>query len=107
MPKFIKKPQPIEAVKCIKENEAAIVALLNSGTTDWETVTDDNGAVVGFFIQSWEGVDPVYYDPTKNVDKNHPNGSIYWVMKGLKGECYPCVADDVDDAPLGYYQVEE
>ena len=107
MPKFIKKPQPIEAVKCTKENEAAIVALLNAGTTDWEVITDDNGTVIGYFIHSWEGVDPVYYDPAKNVNKKHPEGAIYWVMKGLEDECYPCIADSVEDAPLGYCLVEE
>jgi len=97
--KFVKKPIPIDAVKCLKENEEEIIELLESGTTEWEKVLDDDYNVVGFNIHSWEGVDPVYYDVTKNKNSG---GKPYWIMKGLKGECYPCVADDTEDAPLGY-----
>ncbi len=101
--KFIKKPIPIEAVKCIKENEEEIIKLLNSGTTDWEPITVED-EIIGYDIHSWEGVDPVYYDPSKNKNSN---GKPYWIMKGLKNETYPCVADDNEDAPLGYEQFKE
>lgn len=100
--KFIKKPIPIEAIKCTRENAAEIENLLESGVTDWEKVLDDDYNVIGYNIHSWEGVDPVYFDPTRNINKDHPFGAVYWVIKGLKGECYPCIADDADDAPLGY-----
>jgi len=102
--KFVKKPLPIDAVKCIKENEEEIKALLESGTTEWEPLLDDDYNVIGFHIHSWEGVDPVYYDVAKNKNSG---GKPYWVMKGLKGECYPCVADDNEDAPLGYEAYKE
>lgn len=100
--KFVKKPLPIEAIKCTKANEEEIIKLLASGTTEWEPVTDDNLNIVGFNIHSWEGVDPVYYDPKKNTNKSHPNGAEYYIIKGLKGECYPCIKDDDAEAPLGY-----
>lgn len=32
--KFIKKPIPIDAVKCIKKNEDEIISLLEAGTTE-------------------------------------------------------------------------
>ena len=102
--KFVKKPLPIDAVKCLKENEEEIISLLESGTTEWEKVLDDDYNVVGFNIHSWEGVDPVYYDVSKNKNSG---GKPYWIMKGLKGECYPCVADDTEDAPLGYEPYKE
>ncbi len=97
--KFTKKLIPIDAVKCAKENEEEIISLLESGTTAWEKVLDDNCDVIGFNIHSWEGIDPVYYDFTKN---KNGGGKAYWVIRGLKGECYPCAADDQEDAPLGY-----
>lgn len=99
MSKFIKKPIPVEAVKCIKDNENTIIDLLNAGVTEWSTILNDNYEVIGFNIHSWEGIDPVYYDFKKN--KNSGN-KAYWIIKGLKGEVYPCVADDEEDAPLGY-----
>lgn len=100
--KFIKKPIPIDAVKCIKKNEAEIIRLLNSGKTDYDLIKDGTLSIVGYDIHSWEGVDPVYYDPKKNSTKDHPNGAVYWVIRGIKGEIYPCIEDDNDDAPLGY-----
>ncbi len=100
--KFIKKPIPIEAVKCTYENRNEIESLLESGVTEWEKVLDDDYNVIGYNIHSWEGVDPVYFDPSKNVNKDHPFGAEYFVIKGLKGECYPCIKDDDSDAPLGY-----
>lgn len=101
---FIKKPIPVEAVKCIRENENEIIRLLEAGTTDWERVLDEHSNIIGFNIHSWEGVDPVYYDFSKNKNSG---GKAYWIIKGLKGECYPCVADDNDDAPLGYQSYDE
>ena len=97
--KFIKKPIPIEAVKCIKENEQEIILLLDSCITKWEKVLGSKNEIIGFNIHSWEGIDAVYYDVILN---ENGNWKPYWIMKGLKGECYPCVADDVEDAPLGY-----
>lgn len=102
--KFVKKPIPIDAVKCVKENEDEIISLLEAGTTDWEKVLDDDYNIIGFNVHSWEGVDPVYYDFSKN---KNGGGKAYWIIKGLKGECYPCVADDAEDAPLGYEPFEK
>jgi len=106
--KFVKKPIPIEAVKCVKENEEEILKLLNSGTTEFEPLTEGkDDEIVGFDIHSWEGVDPVYYDPKRNVNKDHTNGAEYYIMKGIKGECYPYVKDDDSEAPLGYELYQE
>ena len=69
---YIKKPIPVYAVKVEKENKLQIIALLKSGTTDWEELED------GFMVHSWEGIEPVKY------------GSNYWIIRGIKGECYPC-----------------
>lgn len=102
--KFIKKPIPINAIKCTKDNEQEIILLLDSCVTKWEKVLDSKNEIIGFNIHSWEGIDPVYYDVILN---ENGNGKPYWIMKGLKGECYPCVADDIDDAPLGYELFKE
>ena len=69
---YTKKPIPVAAVKCEKENRKEIIELLQQGTTKWEELPD------GFMVHSWEGVEPVKY------------GSNYWIIKGVKGECYPC-----------------
>ena len=100
--KYIKKPIPVEAVKCTYENRDEVESLLESGVTEWEKVLDDDYNLIGYNIHSWEGVDPVYFDPSRNVNKDHPFGAEYFVIKGLKGECYPCIKDDEADAPLGY-----
>lgn len=100
--KYVKKPIPVEAVKCTYENRDEVESLLESGTTEWEKVLDDDYNLIGYNIHSWEGVDPVYFDPSRNVNKDHPFGAEYFVIKGLKGECYPCIKDDEFDAPLGY-----
>ena len=94
---FIKKPLPIEAEKVTRDNVEAVEELLSNGTTPWERKYDSEGNFVGYNVHSWEGVDPVYFDAQRNT-----NDSIYWIIKGLKGECYPCIADEEDDAPLGY-----
>ena len=72
MKKYVKKPIPVYAVKVEKENRDEIIELLKMGVTDWEEL--DNG----FLVHSWEGVEPVVY------------GSNYWIIRGIKGECYPC-----------------
>ena len=89
---YTKRPIPVPAVKVTKENREEIIALLNSGTTGWEIVKE-NGEEVGFFVHTWEGIEPVYYDPTKNVDKDHPDGDYVWIIKGIHNECYPCYDD--------------
>ena len=78
MKQYIKKPIPIYAVKVEKENEADIVKLLNMGVTGWQFVRNQNQEVIGFLVHSWEGVEPVLY------------GTNYWIIRGIKGECYPC-----------------
>ena len=72
MKMFVKKPIPVAAVKVEKENREEIIELLNSGTTGWEELEN------GFMVHSWEGIEPVVY------------GSNYWIIRGIKGECYPC-----------------
>ena len=69
---YVKKPIPVEAVKVEKENREQIIKLLRIGVTEWEELED------GFMVHSWEGIEPVKY------------GSNYWIIKGIKGECYPC-----------------
>lgn len=69
---YVKKPIPVAAAKVEKENREEIIELLKSGTTAWEELPD------GFMVYSWEGIEPVKY------------GSNYWIIRGIKGECYPC-----------------
>lgn len=69
---YVKKPIPVAAAKVEKENREEIIELLKSGTTAWEELPD------GFMVHSWEGIEPVKY------------GSNYWIIRGIKGECYPC-----------------
>lgn len=80
MKQYIKKPIPIYAVKVEKENRDEIIELLKMGVTDWEEL--DNG----FLVHSWEGVEPVVY------------GSNYWIIRGIKGECYPCEGNVFDES---------
>ena len=89
---YTKRPIPVPAVEVTKENREEIIALLNSGTTGWEIVKE-KGVEVGFLVHAWEGIEPVYYDPTKNVDKNHPYGTFVWIIRGIHNECYPCAND--------------
>lgn len=69
---YVKKAIPVAAVKVEKSNRKEIIELLLSGSTAWEEL--DNG----FMVHSWEGIEPVIY------------GSNYWIIRGIKGECYPC-----------------
>ena len=71
MKQYVKNPIPVYAVKVEKENREEIIELLNMGTTGWEELPD------GFLVHSWEGVEPVKY------------GSDYYIIRGIKGECYP------------------
>ena len=84
--KYVKKPIPIEAVKVEKENRDLIIKLLKKGVTDWEELED------GFLVHSWEGAEPVKY------------GSNYWIIKGIKGECYPCEGNVFNES---YEEYEE
>ena len=69
---YVKKPIPVAAVKVERHNREDIIELLKSGTTAWKELDD------GFIVYSWEGIEPVTYD------------SDYWIIRGIKGECYPC-----------------
>ena len=75
---YVKKPIPVEAVKVEKENYKDIIALLEKGVTEWSEKLNADGDVIGFVIHSWEGVEPTLYN------------SDYYIIKGIKGECYPC-----------------
>jgi len=77
---FIKKAIPIAAVKVEVENREEIIELLQSGTTEWEETPN------GFMVHSWEGIEPVTF------------GSNYWIIRGVKGECYPCEGDVFDSS---------
>lgn len=81
--RYVKRPIPVEAVKVERENKAELEGLLRSGSTEWEE-TDS-----GFWVHSWEGILPVAY------------GDGYWIIKEIKGECYPCdgkaFADSYDE----------
>lgn len=80
MKKYVKKPIPVYAVKVEKENRKEIIKLLKMGVTDWEELEN------GFLVHSWEGVEPVIY------------GSNYWIIRGIKGECYPCEGNVFDES---------
>lgn len=81
---YVKKPIPVAAVKVEKSNREDIIELLMSGTTAWEELDD------GFMVHSWEGVEPVIY------------GSNYWIIRGIKGECYPCEGGVFDESYAPY-----
>ena len=48
--------------------------------TKYETIIDmkDKSKIVGFLIHSWEGAEPQFL------------GDDYYIIKGIKGEAYPC-----------------
>ena len=69
---YVKRPIPVEAVKVERENRDQIISLLEKGVTTWEETEN------GFIVHFWDGVEPIEY------------GSNYWIIKGIKGECYPC-----------------
>lgn len=81
---YVKKPIPVAAVKVEKENRDEIIELLKSGSTNWEELND------GFMVHSWEGVEPVKY------------GSNYWIIRGIKGECYPCEGSVFEESYTKY-----
>ncbi len=80
MKQYVKKSIPVYAVKVEKRNRNDIIELLKSGVTAWEELPD------GFMVHSWEGIEPVKY------------GSNYWIIRGIKGECYPCDGNVFDDS---------
>lgn len=94
---YVKRPIPVPAISVTKENEEEIINLLNSGTTGWQEIKQ-NGEIIGFHVHAWEGIEPVYYDITKNADKDHLNGTLVWIIKGIHNECYPCVDDVFQDS---------
>ena len=57
-----------------------IMKLLDSCITKYETIIDmkDKSKIVGFLIHSWEGAEPQFL------------GDDYYIIKGIKGEAYPC-----------------
>ncbi|MCI1244487.1 MAG: hypothetical protein LKG11_00805 [Bacilli bacterium] len=81
----MKKPIPVEAVRVEKENREEIISMLSRGSTKWEEMQN------GFVVHSWEGIEPTLY------------GSDYYIIKGIKGECYPCDGKVFRDSYTEFY----
>ena len=77
---YIKKPLPVQAVYLKESPVDEIIKLLDSCVTKYETIIDmkDKSKIVGFLIHSWEGAEPQFL------------GDDYYIIKGIKGEAYPC-----------------
>lgn len=77
---YIKKPLPVQAVYLKEDTPEIIMKLLDSCITKYETIIDmkDKSKIVGFLIHSWEGAEPQFL------------GDDYYIIKGIKGEAYPC-----------------
>lgn len=77
---YIKKPLPVQAVYLKEDSVDTIMKLLDSCVTKYETIIDmkDKSKIVGFLIHSWEGAEPQFL------------GDDYYIIKGIKGEAYPC-----------------
>lgn len=77
---YIKKPLPVQAVYLKEDTPEIIMKLLDSCITKYETIIGmkDKSKIVGFLIHSWEGAEPQFL------------GDDYYIIKGIKGEAYPC-----------------
>lgn len=89
MPKFRKKPVVIEAVQFIGQASMSDIFLL---VPDDRTIIWNNDILI---IKTLEG----------NMRANDGD----WIIKGVKGECYPCKPDifeatyeEVDDADYAH-----
>jgi hypothetical protein len=75
MPKFRKKPVVIEAVQLTRENRADVQAWCGGKTWSEPPMR----AVTGLTIHTLEG--------------DHHAGFGDWIIRGVKGEFYPCKPD--------------
>ena len=95
--KVFKKPVPIEAVKCIKQNEKEIIQLLITTVNGWEPICEGKD-IIGFDIHpEEETTESIYYEPKKNKGKK-----TYWLIKESNSEIHSCISNDQEDLPLGY-----
>ena len=77
MPLFRKKPVVIEAVQFTGSNCQEILTFI--GVTRKATTFEVNGKITGVVIETLEG------DHRANIGD--------YIIKGIKGECYPCKPD--------------
>lgn len=75
--KFRKKPVVIEAIQFT--GYSSFAQMMNTWMGPFDSVVDGNGDKENFFIETLEG------DPC--VTRGD------WVIKGIKGEFYPCKSD--------------
>ena len=78
MPKFRKKPVVIEAIQ-FTGNTPAIEHFMAGNVKALQRITDGNALIVALEIHTLEGI--------MRADMND------WVIKGIKGEFYPCKPD--------------
>ena len=75
--KFRKKPVAIEAIQFTGPESFA--RMMNAWRGNFESVTDGDGDKENFFIETLEGT--------------HCAMIGDWIIKGVKGEFYPCKPD--------------
>lgn len=76
---YVKKPLPVQAVYLKKDKPDIIIKLLDSCVTKYETIINKRTKkIIGFLIHSWEGAELQFL------------GDDYYIIKGIKGEAYPC-----------------
>lgn len=85
MPYFTKKPVRIEAVQWTGKNEREMFNFLGGNpddymTTESETFYIDHRKVEGGLM-------------IKTLEGDHAAGIGDWIIKGVKGEFYPCKPD--------------
>ena len=78
MPKYRKKPVEVSAIQWSGKNLAAVLGFIDDTKTGTDVV-DINGSAKTLGIQTLEG--------TMRADAGD------WIIRGVKGELYPCKPD--------------
>jgi hypothetical protein len=93
MPKFRKKPVVIEAFQMTPEHRASNLHWPHWMHEAWNTPHDQPGALLCRDYPNSDGTDPLRIftlEGVHNVDWGD------WIIRGVKGELYPCKPDIFD-----------
>lgn len=85
---YRKKPVTIEAVALTPENVHAVARWCGGGVLEVSRSSDPSDVYVGLDIPTLEGT---MRGETRDSSGRYPHGD--WVIKGVKGEFYPCKPD--------------
>lgn len=92
MPKFRKKPVEIEAVQITEITDQGINT--NCDDAPWlaEAISKDRSEVGSVSLYR-DGLDGAIYVSIHTLEGDHRAGVSDWIIRGVKGELYPCKPD--------------